>query len=428
MYKNVIIYLGDDFMDYIKRNLEDDIKLASEQFPVTMVTGPRQVGKSTLLNYIGRDINTVTFDDIELRRDAKVDPKLFLEKYGTPLIIDEFQYVPELLSYIKMVVDKKRNDSLFNNIPCNGLYYLTGSQNFKSMDKVQESLAGRVCIENLYGLSSREINGDDASLFVPDIDLLKKRIPTKRLDINELFERILKGSFPELYRSNVDIQRFYKSYINTYLERDIKNEVGEENEIKFLKFMISLAARTGCELNINEICQDVEISNHLASHWLSLLTNTGLVYLLEPFSSNLIKRVVKSPKIYFTDTGLACYLVSYYDSNVLEKSAYNGAIFETYVISEIIKNYSNNGVNPKMKLSYYRDNHKKEIDLIIEDGNTIYPVEIKKSMNPGNDAIKNFSVLDDIKNKKVGTGIVLCNVDKITPIDMKNYKVPIEYI
>lgn len=416
---------------YIKRSLEKDIINASQQFPVVMLTGPRQVGKSTLLNHINRndcDISEISFDDVELRRDAKEDPKLFLEKYGTPLIIDEFQHVPELLSYIKLYVDKVKRDALYNNVKSNGLYYLTGSQNFLTMSDVSESLAGRVCIEKLYGLSTREINGDNDSLFVPDIELLRKRKTTKRYSISELYERILKGSFPALYNEKIDLAKFYNSYINTYLERDIRDLIGIKNEVKFLKFMTSLAARTGCELNINEICQDVEISNYTANEWLSILKNTCLVYLMQPFSSNLIKRVVKSPKIYFMDTGLACYLVSYNNAKVLENSAYNGAIFETYVVSEIIKNLVNNGVDVRTKLSYYRDNHQREIDLIIEDKNVLYPIEIKKSMTPDKSAIKNFNVLNDIKDKKIGTGIVLCNIEKITPIDNNNYFVPIEYI
>ena len=192
--------------------------------------------------------------------------------------------------------------------------------------------------------------------------------------------------------------------------------------------MTSIAARCGNELNLNEICNDIEVSHSVAGEWLSILKNTGIIYLLPPFVANPIKRVVKSPKIYFMDTGLACYLTGYTDSKILENSAFNGAIFETYVISEIIKNYTNNGVSPKLKLSYYRDNHKKKIDLIIEDNDIVYPIEIKKSMNPGINAIKNFGVLKDATNKKIGTGIVLCNIDKITPIDINNYLVPIEYI
>jgi len=419
-------------MKYIKRNLEDDILEASTQFPVVMITGPRQVGKSTLLDHIGRSknqISQITFDDIEIRRDAIEDPKLFLDKYKTPLIIDEFQYAPELLSYIKMVVDEKRKNCLYNDDDPNGLYYLTGSQNFLAMKDVQESLAGRVCIENLHGLSTREINQDDSSLFIPNIELLNNRKPTKRYSINELYERILKGSFPILYSSdNIDLSKFYKSYINTYLERDIKDIIGVKDEVKFLKFMTSVAARTAQELNLNEICNDVEISNPTANEWLSILKNTGLVYLLEPLTANPIKRVVKSPKIYFMDTGLACYLVGYTDAKTLETSAYNGAIFETYVISEIIKNYTNNGINPKIKLSFYRDTHQKEIDLIIEHDDILYPIEIKKSMAPNKDAIKNFYVLENATNKKIGNGIVLCNVDKIQPIDTKNFMVPIEYI
>ncbi len=417
---------------YIKRTIENDIINTSKQFPLIMITGPRQVGKTTLLDHINREnkkINQICFDDIDIRKDALEDPKQFLEKYKTPLIIDEFQYVPDLLSYIKMIVDEKRIDSLYNNTETCGLYYLTGSQNFLTMKKVQESLAGRVCIERLYGLSTREINGDKEELFNPNIEILKNKKPTKRFEIMDLYKRILKGSFPYTYNiEQIDLTKYFKSYVNTYLERDIKDIVGVKDEVKFLKFMISVAARTGQELNINEICNDVEISNPTGNKWLSILKNTGLIYLLEPFISNPIKRVVKRPKLYFMDTGLACHLLNYKDEKTLEASAYSGAIFETYVISEIIKNYTNNGIDPKLKINYYRDNHKNEIDLIIEQDNIIYGIEIKKSTNPGKGAIKHFPILKEISNKTVGNGIVLCNAKKIEPIDNENYIVPIEYI
>lgn len=417
---------------YIKRNIEKEIKNLGKQFPVIMITGSRQVGKTTLLDHIvktKKEFNQITFDDISIRKDAIDDPKMFLEKYKTPLVIDEFQYVPEILSYIKMEVDKKRLDGLYSKNEENGLYYLTGSQNFLTMKNVQESLAGRVCIENLYGLSTREINSDESNLFIPNINSINKRKPTKRYDINSLYGRILKGSFPYVYNNDeLDLTKFYKSYVNTYLERDIKDIIGIKDEVKFLKFIISIAARTSQELNLNEICNDVEISNPTANEWLSILKNTGLIYLLEPITANSIKRVVKRPKIYFMDTGLACHLVGYTDAKVLESSAFNGAIFETFVISEIIKNYVNNGVEPKAKLSFYRDSKQREIDLVIEDNNILYPIEIKKSKAPKKNVIKNFYVLKNIKNKKIGNGIILCNADKISPIDKENYIIPIEYI
>lgn len=416
---------------YINRNAEDVVVNLSKSFPVIMVTGPRQVGKTTLLNYVSKklnqNVNYVSLDNIKDRTLAIEDPELFLETYKTPLIIDEFQYAPNLLSYIKIVVDNKRLQEFDNDISSNGLYYLTGSQSFLSMKNVSESLAGRVGILNLYGLSTRELNNEKTNLFVPEIDLLKQD-KVKSLTIEKLYERIFKGSFPETYKNqNISLESYFESYVKTYIERDIRDLINIKDEIKFMKFMVSVAARTGQELNLTEIANDAEISNPTANDWLSILVNTGLVVLLEPYSNNMIKRVVKRPKLYFMDTGLACYLAKYPNPEVLEISAYSGHIFETYVISEIIKSYTNNGLNAKRYLYYYRDNNQHEIDLIIEYNNKLYPIEIKKSKNPNKESIKNFYVLNET-NKEIANGIVLCMMDEIFPIDKDNYYVPISYI
>lgn len=419
---------------YINRNVEEQVLKLSEQFPVVMITGPRQVGKTTLLNYIAsikkQDITFVSLDNIKVRTLAVEDPELFLETYKTPLIIDEFQYAPNLLSYIKMNVDTARMNELFgDNQKVETMYYLTGSQSFLSMKNVTESLAGRIGIIDLYGLSTRELNNEKSHVFIPEVDELKKqKLNLKQYTIKELYQRIFKGSFPETYKNEqISLETYFESYVKTYLERDIRDLIHITDEIKFMKFMVSVAARTGQELNLTEIANDAEISNPTANEWLSILVNTGLVILIEPYSSNVIKRVVKRPKLYFMDTGLACYLTKYPNPEILEMSAYAGHIFETFVISEIVKSFTNSGMNAKRYLYYYRDNNGHEIDLIIDYNNKLYPIEIKKSKNPGYEAIKHFYVLDDLKKEKAN-GIVLCMADEIFPIDKNNYLIPIRYI
>lgn len=413
---------------YITRNVEKVVKNLSHQFPVVMVTGPRQVGKTTMLRHINKEINYVTLDDLNVRNLAVNDPELFLETYEPPLIIDEFQYAPNLLSYIKIKVDEMRIDKTFNDTKSfDALYYLTGSQSFVSMKNVSESLAGRVGIIEMNGLSTSELQGIDKMPFVPNILQLKNNLNNK-METNKLFDRIFKGSYPELYvNENISVETFYNSYVKTYIERDIRDLINISDEIKFMKFMTSVAARTGEELNITTVANDAEISVPTANSWLSILVNTGLVVLLEPFSNNVIKRTIKRPKIYFMDTGLACYLAKYPSSDILEVSSYSGHIFETYVVSEIIKSYANNGKDYKKYLFYYRDEKKREIDLIIDYENILYPVEIKKGKHPNGECVKNFSVLNKLNNE-IAQGIVLCMIDQIFPIDRNNYYVPISYI
>ena len=413
---------------YITRNVEKVVKNLSRQFPVVMVTGPRQVGKTTMLRHINKEINYVTLDDLNVRNLAVNDPELFLETYEPPLIIDEFQYAPNLLSYIKIKVDEMRIDKTFNDTKSfDALYYLTGSQSFVSMKNVSESLAGRVGIIEMNGFSTSELQGIDKMPFVPNILQLKNNLNNK-METNKLFDRIFKGSYPELYvNENISVETFYNSYVKTYIERDIRDLINISDEIKFMKFMTSVAARTGEELNITTVANDAEISVPTANSWLSILVNTGLVVLLEPFSNNVIKRTIKRPKIYFMDTGLACYLAKYPSSDILEVSSYSGHIFETYVVSEIIKSYANNGKDYKKYLFYYRDEKKREIDLIIDYENILYPVEIEKGKHPNGECVKNFSVLNKLNNE-IAQGIVLCMIDQIFPIDRNNYYVPISYI
>ena len=418
-------------MPYIKRNIEKVFKEMENTFPVVMVTGPRQVGKTTLLKELieNKRINYVTLDNLDARALAKEDPELFLRTYETPLIIDEFQYAPNILSYIKIKVDEKRQEKLKDdNVKVNGLFYLTGSQAFEIMEETSESLAGRVGVLDLYTLSNREINGLEGKMFLPDLNLLKEREKTKILTTSNLFEKILNGGYPEiLVNKEMDRTKFFDSYIRTYIERDIRKLINVQDEIKFYRFIGNIAARTAQELNMTDICKDIGITNTTGEKWLSILVNTGLVFLLGSYSNNTVARTVKRPKIYMTDTGLSCYLAGYLDSLTLEKSAYNGAIFETYVITEILKSFSNNGKDARKYLYYYRDNNGKEIDLLIIYANVVYPIEIKKGASPKIDATKNFDVVKKF-GMQVGNGGVICMKQDIFPIDKDNNYIPVEYL
>jgi hypothetical protein len=418
---------------YITRTIEKSLNSLIGNCPVIMITGPRQVGKTTLLNNLMKTskekITYVSLDNLLIRRQAIEDPELFLRSYDTPLIIDEFQYAPDLLSYIKINVDNARQNEMFGDGKEVGtLYYLTGSQIFQTMKNVSESLAGRIGILDLYGMSTRELNHIDESVFIPDINLIKNKLRVPSKSTKKIFERIINGSYPELNTNpNKDREQFYEDYIRTYMERDVRQLINVKDENKFIKFISSVAARTGGEYNSFDIANDVEIDSKTVDSWMSILKNTNLIYMLQSYSNNNIKKAIKRPKIYFMDTGLACYLTGYINSETLERSAYNGAIFETYIISEIIKSYTNNGKDPRTRLYYYRDSNQKEIDLLVFYDNKVYPVEIKKSANPGKTAIKNFDVVEKFGAER-GNGTVLCMTQDILAIDENNYYVPIEYI
>lgn len=414
---------------YFKRLLEKDIIENSKSFPVILICGPRQVGKTTVLEKLSNDkINYVSLDDPLERKSAIEDPALFLENHKTPLIIDEIQYATELLPYIKMKVDQARLNALKNDVPTTGLYYLTGSQMFTMMQNVSESLAGRVGIIDMYGLSYSEIIGKDQEYFLPTFKRCKEREQYPRPETLEVFEKIIRGSFPALYQNeNISTERFYNGYLRTYLERDIRNLITIKEETKFLTFMSAVAARTGQELNYDNLARDAEIDNKTAKNWLSYLQTSGLIFLLQPYSNNPTTRAIKTPKMYFTDTGLACYLAGYSDAKTLERSAINGNIFETYVVMEIVKSFVNDNKDPRLYLNFYRDSNQVEIDLIITMNNTVYPIEIKKSKNPDKTMIKNFNILNK-GEKEIGEGGVICMVDKIIPLDNKNIAIPIQCI
>ena len=401
---------------YIIRTLEKHIDKLSKQFKVILVTGARQVGKSTLLKHCDSKRNYVTLDDYREREMAINDPELFLQRHKAPLIIDEIQYAPNILSYIKIAVDNSKEK---------GQYWLTGSQQFHMMKNVTESLAGRVAIIDLKGLSLKETDNLEQVSFLPTMNYIENaRKNSKNHDLIDIYDRIWRGSYPEVNtNSDTDWETFYKSYLRTYIERDIKDLNAVKNEMDFLKFLKVLAARTGQMLNYTDISSEVGVSVPTIKSWVSILVSSNIVYLLQPYYSNLNKRIVKTPQIYFLDTGLCSYLTNWDNPQVLESGAMSGAIFETYVISEIIKSYVHNIKEPP--IYYYRDKDKKEIDIIIEKNGKLYPVEIKKSTNPDKSAIKHFSVISE---DRLGDGAVICLVKEDYPITKKVNAIPINYI
>lgn len=396
-----------------------------------MLTGCRQAGKSTVLSHLlsEKKVRYITLDDIDDRELAKNDPKLFLRKYQYPLIIDEFQRAPELLSQIKIIVDDLKLKSLKDKkIKWQGLFYLTGSRIFETMKDLSESLAGRVTILSLYPLTTREIDGVKEEPFTTESGIIENRNKTKKRSIIRLYDRIIKGGYPELYRvNNLDIQKYYNDYIITYIEKDIRELINVKNESKFTKFMINLAARVSNEINLSDICNDIDISTTTASEWLSILESTHIIYKLKPYYSNEIKRITKRFKLYFVDTGLACFLTKHIYADELSKSMYKGQIFENYVIMEIIKEYTNANQNSKTDFYFLRANEYKEIDLIIYDGKKYYPIEIKSNSIFDKSYIKHFNIFDG-KNIKLGDGAVVSLIDKIMPIDENNNIIPVEYV
>ncbi len=412
---------------YIKRNIENTIKKISSEFPVIILTGSRQVGKSTMLQIIKEnEMNYVTLDDLDTRNLALNDPKYFLEQYSYPLLIDEIQYAPNLLPYIKIKVDEERIKNLKNNVHNKSLFWLTGSQQFKVMKEVSESLAGRIGVLNLYSLSLSEILNNESSVFHPAIESLKKKNINSKIDTKQIFEIIYNGGMPSIVTKTIERNNYFSSYINTYIERDVKQLLNVGKTMEFYNFMQYIAVRTAQELNYATIAKKIGVDSKTIKNWISILESSGIIYLLQPYYSNLSNRIIKSPKLYFMDTGLCSYLAKYPNAETLEVGALGGAIFETFVVSEIIKNLTSYGVDPKMHLYYYRDKDQKEIDLIYSEADTLYPIEIKKGISPNNPD-KHFEVLKKY-SKNVSVGLVICMSNKLQPINKNCWLVPVEYI
>ncbi|MDD2215491.1 MAG: ATP-binding protein [Eubacteriales bacterium] len=412
---------------YIKRAVEDSILQISKSFPVLLVTGPRQVGKTTLLKQLaGSERVYVSLDDPDVRFLAKNDPSLFMQRYVPPVMIDEIQYAPELLPYIKMSADRSGN---------NGDFWLTGSQMFHMMMNVSESLAGRVGIVNLLGLSNSEIRGIISEPFTTSPDrLMARRKTLDKMGLTEIYQRIFRGGMPALYAdADINPETYYSSYINTYLLRDIKDLTQVGDEMSFYNFMIAVAARTAKPIIYDELAKDAGISAPTAKKWLSIMVSSQIVVLVRPYHNNVLKRVVKTPLLHFLDTGLCAYLLRWGNAEILERGAMAGAFFESWVFSEIYKSYLNAAKEPPV--FYYRDKDKKEIDLLLMQDGALYPIEIKKAASPGNEAIKHFKVLNPVTEPErfgslgqykmeIGTGAVVCMANDLMPIDRKNWYVP----
>ena len=406
-----------------KRTLSSFIKSISSQFPVLLVTGPRQAGKTTLLEMCAQSNRQyVTLDDLNARNIAQEDPKLFIQTFKPPVIIDEIQYAPQLLSYIKIEVDRTKQKP--------GMYWLTGSQKFTLMKGITESLAGRVAIVDLLGLSQAEIRGyPKTSPFLPVTKWLskaKRRKVEKPDTIHSIYKKIWQGSFPKVINMSAKQRNlYYRSYIQTYIQRDVRDVIGISNDTVFYKFITAVAARTGQLLNYTDLARDVAINNKTAKSWLSVLETSGLVYLLQPWHSNINKRIVKTPKLYFLDTGLASYLTKWTDSKSLQVGAMSGHILETWIFTELLKSYWHTG--EEAHFYYYRDMDQKEIDLLIETADKFYPIEFKKTSIPSKNTIKSLSLLKKLE-KKIGPGAVICFVENDIPLSKTVKAIPISYL
>ncbi|OQA81768.1 MAG: hypothetical protein BWY31_03686 [Lentisphaerae bacterium ADurb.Bin242] len=396
---------------FIPRTLEPIFMKQNQLFPVMLVAGPRQVGKTTMLKHLAEAGRTyVTLDDPMIQTLAKTDPKTFLDRYPAPLLIDEIQYAPELLPYIKMKVD---NDST------PGQFWLTGSQQFQMMKGVTESLAGRVGILNLYGFSQDELKRRPCKPFLPRSTY---KNATEELNIVDFFHQIWKGSYPKLAGAGDDFwEVYYASYLQTYVERDVRALTNIAKRTDFYKFVQLAAARTGQILNYTNLVKDSGLAQGTVRNYLSILEASNLIFFLQPYFNNINKRLTKTPKMYFLDTGLAAYLTGWSNPKVLEAGAMAGAFFETWCISELIKTYVHNGKRPSFY--FYHDKDDREIDLVIEQDGTLYPIEFKKASNPGREDIRYFSVLEQFK-KPIGPGAVICGISNWVPITKEVIAVP----
>lgn len=406
-------------MAYITRHMEKVILDCSKAFSALLITGPRQAGKTTMLKMLaereGIGRGYVSLDDLNMRDMAKNDPQLFLQLHRPPVIIDEVQYAPELFTYIKIHVDKHHTP---------GAFWLTGSQIYRLMRGVQESLAGRIALLHLSPLSQREITGALPRVFSVDFEaLLSESKAVAPVSIPDMFERIWNGCMPGLIsgqRSERDI--FYSSYISTYIERDVRELSGTIDALKFNRFVTAVAARCSQLINYTALAEDADIDIQTAKSWLNILETLGIVFLLHPYSNNVLKRTIRTPKLYFYDTGLVCYLTRWSSAEVAEKGAMSGALLENFTISEIAKSYQNAGRSPY--LYFYRDRDAKEIDVVLEENGKLYPLEIKKTAAPDRRITNTFAVVNRSPLER-GTGAVLCLAQEISAFDRDDLIIPI---
>ncbi|MCI5829203.1 MAG: ATP-binding protein [Treponema sp.] len=404
---------------YLERHVYSYIERMLRQFKIVLVTGSRQVGKSTMLKEkLLPGYDYAVLDDYAELDMAKNDPAIFIKNHKIPLIIDEVQRAPELFLQLKYIVDQSADK---------GKIVLTGSQSYKLLKNASDSLAGRVCIVDMASLSMREKYGIDFnSPFLPEQNYVDSR-SSYLTKYDDLWKHIQRGSMPELFDESIEWESFYRSYVRTYLERDVAELINSKNLLKFNNFMKCLAARTGELVNSDAIARDVGVNVRTIQEWTSILESSGIIRLLHSYENSITNRTVKTPKVYFMDTGLVCYLVGWTSAQVAMNGAMNGALFENFVISEVIKSYYNSG-HDAQNLYFYRDKEQKEIDLVIEKDGVLYPIEIKKSSRPALDMTKSFGVLSRIPGKTVGTGCIICQCEKKTFLSENIIALPVEYL
>ena len=406
---------------YRKRLAESTVNMLSKMFGAILVSGPRQVGKTTMLKNVTKDISYTTLDDIIVRTSAQEQSCTFFKDNPPPVFVDEIQKAPILFEQIKMYIDKDHKK---------GQFFMCGSQQFKIMKGISETLSGRIGLITLLGYSLREIKNVDFNIpFIPTEKYFAERKQTlTEIEYGEIWNIIHRGSMPELCENlDFDWQMFYGAYLRTYIERDVRELTEIGDAVKFSKFMVAVAAMTGNLLNLASLARDVGISQPTAERWISILVASNIVYLLQPYSNNITKRAIKTPKVYFLDTGLAAYLTKWNTSDVLKNGAMAGAFFESFVVSEIIKSYYNKGVL-EPPIYFYRDKDMNEIDLIIEDAGVLHPIEIKKHADPSKQDIKAFKLLDKIPNISRGEGGVVCLYDNFISLTDMDRIIPIKYL
>ena len=412
---------------YIKRTVENVIDETSKSFPCIVIYGARQVGKSTTVDHLfGERYQYVTLDDADDQMLAISNPKLFLETYAWPLVIDEIQKAPELMGEIKKKIDSQRLIWTRENKKRELMYILTGSNRFELQQGISESLAGRCGIIDMSSFSQVEKYGEEGHLFDPSIKALlanEKRTKIKYRTRAQIYSDIFTGGMPDTVTGNSDREQYYRAYVSTYIEKDVRKLISASSETQFRNFVSLAALRTAQELHYDEIAGNAGIDVRTCKRWISILETAGIIYLLQPYMSNISSRVIKSPKLYFLDTGLCAYLCKWPNPEMLEKCAMSGAFFETYVVSEMVKNFYAYNKDPKESLFYYRDKDQKEIDLLYVSQGKVFPIEIKKSISPVK-ATKNFDVLSKYR-LDIQPGLVIDNCDKIRPINEKAYYYPV---
>jgi len=414
---------------YIQRTCENGIRKVSESFPCIVVYGPRQVGKSTTIDYLfGEKYRKVTLDDLEDRIMAEANPGLFLDTLGWPLIIDEIQKVPKLLDEIKKKIDEQRLVWLKTGSQRELMYILTGSNRFELQQGIADSLAGRCGVIEMASFSQAEKDQREEEVFSPEIKSLQKldRERSGRRTRREVFQEIFQGGMPDICTGVAERDIYYRSYVSTYIEKDVKKLISVSSELQFRSFISIVALRTAQEVHYDEMASGIGIDVRTCKNWLSILETSGIIYLLQPYMSNVSNRVIKAPKLYFMDTGLCAYLCKWPSAEMLSDCAMSGAFFETYVVSELIKNAYSYQKNPRENLFYYRDKDQKEIDLVYISGDKIYPIEVKAGINPVK-ATKNFSVLTKY-GLDIQPGLVIDNSEKIRPINEQAYYVPVSLV